>query len=267
MGTVGGDTLSGVSETTLWTLHNRASEAMRPDRVIEDPLAVTIFESIDYDFRKFGPPTLYHPLRARAFDMEMGKYLADHPRASVVALAEGLQTSFWRVDNGELIWHSVDLPPVIELRRQLLPHDPRIRTLAQSAFDLSWMDHVDTAHGVFITVEGLFMYLQREQVFGLVAACAERFRGGRMIFDNHPPWLSRRAQHGLRLSERYTTPPMPFSLGFEESQGMTSIPGVAAVHDIDLPPGRGIWRVIDKGASRQTRPALTLLEFDALSHG
>ncbi|MCZ8379355.1 class I SAM-dependent methyltransferase [Mycobacterium sp. CPCC 205372] len=261
MGKAGGDTLQGVSETTLWTLHNRASEAMRADRLIDDPLAVSIFESIDFDFRKFGPPTLYHPLRARAFDTELGKYLADHPRAAVVALAEGLQTTFWRVDNGQLTWHSVDLPPVIELRRQLLPQEPRIRTVAQSAFDLSWMDEVEATDGVFITVEGLFMYLEPEQVYGLIGACAARFPGGRMIFDNHPPWMSRRAQHGFRLSERYTTPPMPFSLSYEDAQAMTSIPGVAGVDDIDLPAGRGIWRVIDKGASRQTRPALTLLHF------
>jgi O-methyltransferase involved in polyketide biosynthesis len=234
---------------------------MRPDHLIDDPMAIRVFESIDYDFGKFGPPALYHPLRARAFDTEIAKYLADHPRASVVALAEGLQTTFWRVDNRQLTWHSVDLPPVIDLRRQLLPREPRMKALAQSAFDLSWMDHVESTNGVLITVEGLFMYLQPDQVFGLIGACAERFRGGRMIFDNHPPWLSRRARHGLRLSERYTTPPMPFAMSVEDIQAMTSMPGVAAVHDIDLPAGRGIWRVIDKGASRHTRPALTLLEF------
>jgi O-methyltransferase involved in polyketide biosynthesis len=261
MGTVGGDTLHGVSETTLWTLHNRASEAMRADTLIDDPLAVRLMESIDFDFGKFGPPTLYHPLRARAFDNELEKYLADHPRAAVVALAEGLQTTFWRVDNGYLTWHSVDLPPVIDLRRRLLPQDPRIKTLAQSAFDLSWMDEIDTTNGVFITVEGLFMYLDRDQVYGLIGACAERFRGGRMIFDNHPPWLGRRAQYGMRLSERYTTPPMPFSLSTADIEAMASIPGVAGVKDIDLPAGRGIWSVIDKAASRQTRPALTLLHF------
>ncbi|MEM1069122.1 MAG: class I SAM-dependent methyltransferase, partial [Planctomycetota bacterium] len=29
--------LSGVPETMLWTLHNRATEAMRKDRILDDP--------------------------------------------------------------------------------------------------------------------------------------------------------------------------------------------------------------------------------------
>ena len=49
--------LSGVSETMLWSLHNRASEARRPDGVIIDPDSVRIQLSIDYDFaRHFGDP-------------------------------------------------------------------------------------------------------------------------------------------------------------------------------------------------------------------
>ena len=48
----------------------------------------------------------------------------------MVALAEGLQTSFWRLDSdgvaGELTWYSVDFPPAMALREKLLPHDDRI---------------------------------------------------------------------------------------------------------------------------------------------
>ena len=47
--------LSGVSETALWTLWNRASEALRPDRTVDDPLAVELVERIDYPYRqRFG---------------------------------------------------------------------------------------------------------------------------------------------------------------------------------------------------------------------
>lgn len=34
---VDGTQLRGVPETTLWTLHNRASEAARPEPLIHDP--------------------------------------------------------------------------------------------------------------------------------------------------------------------------------------------------------------------------------------
>ena len=77
---VDGSILEGVSATTLWTLHNRASEAKRSDGVIRDPWAVTLFDAISYDYLKFGKPNQSHALRARAFDTAAQAYLASHPR-------------------------------------------------------------------------------------------------------------------------------------------------------------------------------------------
>ena len=45
------------------------------------------------------------------------------------------------------------------------------------------MESVDPSGGVFITAEGLLMYLQPEQALGLIAQCAKRFPGGQMLFD------------------------------------------------------------------------------------
>ncbi|MGE2723257.1 class I SAM-dependent methyltransferase [Mycolicibacterium pulveris] len=271
---VDGNVLEGVSATTLWTLHNRASEAKRSDGVIRDPWAVALFDTIDYDYLKFGKPNPSHALRAVAFDTATRDYLTTHPKASVVALAEGLQTSFWRLERAgvanEITWHSVDLPPVIALRDKLLPSDERIVTLAQSALDRSWMDRIDAEHGAFITAEGLLMYLQPDDALGLIADCAARFPGARMMFDSVPPWLSRRSLSGLKLSDRYIAPPMPFGLTPDDAVALAGrIPGVRVAHDVPMPPARGLWKLagaqmLDRlGEFRRRRPSFTLLEFDA----
>jgi O-methyltransferase involved in polyketide biosynthesis len=272
MTAIDGNTLEGVSATTLWTLHNRGTEAKRSDGVIRDPWAVTLFDAISYDYRKFGRPNQSHGLRAVAFDAAARAYLTTHPKASVVALAEGLQTSFWRLDRtgvaDELTWYSVDLPPVMALREQLLPHDDRIVELAQSALDRSWMDRVDGSQGVFITAEGLLMYLEPDDALGLIRDCAARFPGGQMMFDSIPHWFSRRTLKGFKLSDRYIAPPMPFALTADEGLALANrIPGVRAARDIALPPGRGIfklaaWPPLDRIAVlRRIRPSITLLEF------
>ena len=282
MAVISGDTLDGVSATTLWTLHNRGTEAKRPDGVIRDPWAVTLFDAISYDYLKFGKPNQWHALRAAAFDGVMRDYLTAHPKASVVALAEGLQTSFWRLDAAgcanELTWYSIDLPPVMALREQLLAHDDRIVPLAQSALDRSWMDRVDGAagpptsdtasNGVFITAEGLLMYLEPDDALGLIRDCAARFPGGRMMFDSIPPFFSRRTLKGLNLSDRYTAPRMPFGMTPDEGLALAdTVPGVRSARDIKLPRCRGIWKLmasplLDRGVLRRHRPSMTLLEFD-----
>jgi O-methyltransferase involved in polyketide biosynthesis len=41
------------------------------------------------------------------------------------------------------------------------------------------MDQVETEHGVFITAEGLLMYLEPDDAVGLITECAKRFPVGR----------------------------------------------------------------------------------------
>lgn len=232
--------LTAVSETALLTLHQRASEAARPDGIIVDPLAIALRNRLGYDYHHFGRTHQATALRALAFDEASRRYLRAHPRASVVALAEGLQTSFWRLDNGEIDWLSVDLEPIVRLRRRLLPASDRLRHLAQSALDHSWMDQVDTTDGVLITAEGLFQYLEHDAVFDLIAACAARFPGGQLIFDSVPRFLSWYSQRrGIKLSKQYTAPPMPFWFTADRYHEIRAIPGVLAVRELEMPAGRG----------------------------
>jgi O-methyltransferase involved in polyketide biosynthesis len=256
MATVSGETLDGVSATTLWTLRNRATEAKRPDGVISDPWAIRLFGSISYDYGKFGRHSQTHVLRALAFDNAACNYLRTHPKASVVALAEGLQTTLWRLDSADvadqLTWYSLDLPPVMALRHKLLPPDHRLVELVQSALDRSWMDRIDTTHGVFVTAEGLLMYLARADALGLIADCAAKFPGGRMVFDTIPRWVSRRSLKGMKQSRHYTAPPMPFALTQQDARALAdTIPGIRRVRDIPFPAGRGVGKLMGSPALDQ----------------
>jgi len=266
-----------VSETALLTLMVRATEARRPDSLIDDPMAIRLVDSIDFDFAKFGPSRRQDmALRAKGFDAQARRYLSTHPKATVVALAEGLQTSFYRLNaeghspevGHDFRWLTVDLPPIIALRDALLPHSGRVTVRAQSALDFSWMDHVDDSDGVFVTAEGLLMYLQPEESMALITACAQRFPGGQMMFDLPPSWFAWWARKGMRTSLRYRVPPMPFSLSVAEAADLVNtVPGIRAVHDLPLPEGRGrlinslVWTAQRLPVFDAVRPLWTLLEF------
>ncbi|CAN5580939.1 class I SAM-dependent methyltransferase [soil metagenome] len=264
--------LTGVSETALLTLNGRAFQARHPNAIIDDPMAIRLADAIDFDFDKFGRKGQEMALRSLAFDRAAVQYLSTHPSATVVALAEGLQTSFWRLSSAlpeaRFRWLTVDFPAIIELRDRLLPSSPQITTLAQSALDYSWMDDVDTSNGVFITAEGLLMYLQPEEAMGLIIECARRFPGGQMIFDLPPVMVKKIAPKGMRSSRHYRVPPMPFSLTPAQLADLANtVPGIRAVHDLPMPHGRGL--MFDKlfpafwqfRLTRQARGAYTLLEF------
>jgi O-methyltransferase involved in polyketide biosynthesis len=264
--------LSGVPETLLWNLYHRAYEARQPGAVLNDPRAVELVERIDYPFEeRFGTPNPLlaqgQALRARTFDDAVRAFLDRHPDGTVVALAEGLETQYWRVDNGRAHWLCVELPETAEVRRSLLGEDERRRILAQSALDLSWRDEVDASRGVLITAQGLLMYLRPPRVRELIAGCAGRFPGGAMVFDAVPRWFSSRTMSGRMITAQgYRPPPMPWGLDAGELPRVrTAHPGITDVRELPLPRGRGRYYGVlapvlrRLPAVRNLRPTMTVI--------
>ena len=58
--------LSGIAETLLIPLWARAVETTRPDAIIRDPIALHIFESLDYDFSKFDGAWVTQPFHPKS---------------------------------------------------------------------------------------------------------------------------------------------------------------------------------------------------------
>lgn len=233
--------LGDVPETMLWTLYHRAHEAARPDRLIDDPLAVRLVEQLDYPFEERfgggGPLAQWQALRAKTFDRTIAAFLATHPGGTVVALGEGLETQFWRIDDGRCRWITVDLPEAIELRTELLPPSDRRREIARSALDLTWMDEVEARNGVLLTAQGLLMYFQPAEVHELIAACARRFAGGALLFDAVARGLTGRE---MRSGSGYEAPPWHWGWDRKEAARIRALDGIAELRRLRLPPGRGL---------------------------
>src|SRR6185312_7447825 len=209
--------LTGVSETMLLALHNRAAEAKRADGVLTDPDGLRIYESIVYDFgRHFGNSEGSLAVRAAEIDRVLRQWLENHPDGFVISLGEGLETQARRVDNGRMRWLSVDLPDAIRLREYFIPPTDRFRHLAVNALDRAWMDAVEPSSGLFIVAQGLFMYLDPEAVRRLFVDIAERFPDANMVFDVVPRWFSRLTRWGLRRTPHYRFPPMPWGINRDE---------------------------------------------------
>ena len=234
--------LDEVPETLLWNLYQRSLEARRADTVLPDPLGVELVERIDYRFERFGQSFgQWQALRAKTFDLEVRRFLAAHPGGTVVALGEGLETGFWRVDNAAVRWVSVDLPEVVALRENLLPASPRLRSIGASVTDAAWAAEVDASAPVLLLAQGLLMYLERDDVDRVLRMCGERFPGSELVFDAVPVWLRDRSAAGkLEQREGYNPPPWSWGIDAGELERLrTAVPQIAAVHRLRPPRGRG----------------------------
>lgn len=188
--------LSGMTETLLVTLYLRAEESQRPDALIKDEKAVELVKKMNYDFSRIK---LLHLsvankaviiFRSREFDRHARDFLMRHPDAMVVHIGCGLDSRFERVDNGQVEWYDLDLPDVIELRRNLLGGEKeRYHLLACSVLDDVWLEAVSAHHGrpFLFLAEGVSMYLKEAQARSLVTMLLKNFPGAELVFDAYSP--------------------------------------------------------------------------------
>lgn len=225
----------GIPETALWTLWHRAPS---------DPRAAALVEAIDFPFaERFGSRRAlagWQAQRVARFDAEVRRFAEACPGGTVVALGEGLETQFWRVDDGTLRWVGVDVGEMVELREALLPAaDDRRRSVAASAFDVdAWAPAVDASRGVLLTAQGLLMYFSRSEVHGLFGALAARFPGSSLVFDVMPAAMV--ARSGRPSSTGWQPPPWRWGFDAAEERALRALPGVADLRRLPLPPGRGV---------------------------
>ncbi len=177
-------TLTPEQETLLIVLYAKAQPG---NPLFYDPKARDILDRVDYDFSRLRVPYKTVVLvcqRAKKLDSTVRAFLGEHPAGVVLHLGCGLDSRFWRVDNGQADWYDLDMPPVIELRRKFYPEPARYHPIASSVTELDWTNAVMTKdRPVLIVAEGLLMYLSETDVKRLVLRLREVFPGCRLIAD------------------------------------------------------------------------------------
>ena len=189
---------NSIQETLVIPLYGQALCTRKFPQLFADQTAAELLEQIDYDFsaleqrsggllQTFG--ALEVAMRQSDLAFEVREYLRAHPRAAVVNLGCGLDSTGRACDNGQCRIYNIDLPDVMAVREALLPAGERERNLAADLNDLSWFDAIDapTEDGAVFFAAGVFYYFRTEQVRALCAAMAERFPGGRLVFDAAGP--------------------------------------------------------------------------------
>ncbi|MBN1311394.1 MAG: class I SAM-dependent methyltransferase [Anaerolineae bacterium] len=184
MGTKTKVQLTPAQETLLITLYAKA----QPDNpLFFDPMARRVLDQIDYDFERLNVPyktVILVCQRAKKIDAVTRNFLSEHSDGVVLQLGCGLDSRFWRVDDGHVTWYDLDMTPVIELRHRFFSEDKRYCQIAASVTDLGWMDAVISSNRpVLVIAEGLLMYLSEDDVRKLILRLHETFPGCRLIAD------------------------------------------------------------------------------------
>jgi methyltransferase (TIGR00027 family) len=193
--------LSEVSKTAILTLVCRAIGAERKPRLIKDPKAIEVldtmwasssskerqwFSRIKKKYKGLSAKSVTVICnRVKAFDKITNEYIESNPSCTVVNLACGFDTRFWRIQNQKCRYIELDFPEVIDLKSSLLKGQMTYELIGKSVLDTSWIDDItkNGNHNFLLIAEGLFMYLPKSEVQKLIVDIAEKFTDSVLLFD------------------------------------------------------------------------------------
>jgi methyltransferase (TIGR00027 family) len=254
--------ISDVSTTLLLTLYSHALESQSKDPILRDLKAEAIAAKLNKEleksnnrlYRKLAEGKIdrnlivHIALRAKKYDEYVRNFLEQSPDGVVVNIGCGLDTRFWRVDNGKVNFYDLDFPEVIDIKRKLCGESKRYRMLPSSVLDYEWISEVSGRNaGPFIFVaEGVFMYLAKEDVKTLVLKIQKQFPGSELVaevFNNF--WLQKRWKWLISLKlekEFHLGKGADFQSGLESGKEMESWgPGIEFIDE---------WSYFDSGEKK-----------------
>ncbi len=180
--------LKDVQATLFLPLWGRAVETKKSNPLLIDQTAVNVMSKIDYDFNMLSKNI--HPIsrfewicRSLHIDRTITEFLSRHPRAAIVNVGCGLDTTFERIDNGKLLWYDLDLPDVIELRRKFIPESSRRKFLLASFLDDGWLNEISVEDNVLLIAAGVLYYFDESQIKNIFNKISFAFPGSEFVFD------------------------------------------------------------------------------------
>ncbi len=188
--------LNDVSETAIITLRARTIESQKNNPIICDEISSLCLEKIGrllpeeirkrlLDRKMSSTLSRYIALRARKYDLYAKEFLAKYADGLVVSLGCGFDTRYWRVSDRAWKYVEVDLPNVIEAKREILQGIMEYLTIGCSVLEEQWVRDIlaiQSQHVLFLA-EGLFMYLPQKEVEGLFRKLSESFSESWIVFE------------------------------------------------------------------------------------
>ena len=180
----------GVVEDTLFVpMLGRIYASEYCPQILYDPKALELKKKLPSSLPEQDGQSQYTLLASAARSANMDRYirafLERRPDGVIVQLGCGLETAYYRSDNGRSHWYTVDLPHVVEYRRALLPEPERETYLAGDAFAEDWIRQIRTDvpdAPILVTAGGLFHYFEESKVVGLLRMLT-KFGEIEIVFD------------------------------------------------------------------------------------
>lgn len=226
--------MDSVNQTLYIPLYGKAAVS-KQGILLRDPMAEKIWEQAGFPLRRKSRSRwlAYNMgMRAAVFDRWLSGQMECRPEAAVVHIGCGLDSRVCRVGTGGHPWYDLDFPEVLAERRKYYRESGNYHMLAGDARKPEWMDSIPAGNGVIAVMEGVSMYLNREELLGLLAALTKRFGAVSLLMDCYTVFAARASKYKNPVNEVGVTR----LWGVDDPRELEQGTGLAFLREHDLTP-------------------------------
>ncbi len=195
--------MRNVSNTLYIPLYGKALVS-RKGVILHDPMAERIWENEGFALKGKARSiwlTYYMGMRAAVFDRWLAEAMLRRPDAVVLHIGCGMDSRVSRVGTCGHSWYDVDYPDVIAERRKYYGEDARYHMIGSDARDREWLNRIDGGREALVVMEGLSMYLKKDEMLSLLTALTERFPSVEILMDCYTVFAARVSRYKNPINE------------------------------------------------------------------
>ena len=195
--------MDGVNRTLYIPLYGKASVSRR-GILLHDPKAEEIWAEAGFPLKgkaKSKWLSYYMGMRAAVFDQWLTAQMGELPGAAVIHIGCGLDSRVCRIGTSGHAWYDVDFPEVIGERRKYYKESVEYHMLGADVRDTTWLDAIPGGTDAIAVMEGVSMYLRREELPGLLASLAERFGRVALLMDCYTVFAAKVSKYKNPVNE------------------------------------------------------------------
>ena len=192
--------LTSVEETLFVPMRGRVYASKNFPQILNDKKTLEIAEKLPKNNMSNEKESQYTLMASAIRSMNMDRYISEflnkNPNGTIICVGAGVETTFYRNDNGKATWYEIDLEEVTSLRKKVFEPNERDIILTCSMFDYNWMKEVKKSNEPYLIVaSGLFYYFEEKSVIEFLRKVKE-LGNVEVIFDTV-------SKFGMKQTKKY----------------------------------------------------------------
>ncbi len=226
--------MENVNKTLYITLYGKAYVS-RVGIILRDKKAEEIWEKEGFPLKgksKSKWLAYYMGMRSAVFDGWLREKLENHGEAVIIHIGCGMDSRCVRVNAEGNMWYDVDFPDVIAERRRYYAESSEYRMTGTDVRNTEWISSLPKNKDAVIVMEGVSMYLEPQELKGLLSAMGEHFCSISLLIDCYSTLAAKASKYKNPINDVGVTK----VYGIDDPESLAENVGLSFVREHEMTP-------------------------------